>query len=153
MGCNDDSPSENEERKYTGITRTGPDDPTPLGIIDPDDWYFNPDSSAIYNSFIVFPAYPNPSCNHTILTIRLPRATYTKIWMDNPMVDKETILLDRLLEAGGHAIQVNLLVGDNNDLLVEGIVRVFFEFDSLKTYPLLHGDIEISKKGPDCGKI
>lgn len=144
--CSEDNPIE-PEKKYSGITRTSSASPDPIGEIDPDDWYYEPDTSSSGTSIpmklSVFPAYPNPTTRYTTIRIATPQQDSIKIWIDDPMSSKQTIIVNKVLYAGVYEFQVDLNYGDDNFDRKTGIVRAFVDFTNVKDLPVIHGDIQI----------
>ena len=148
IGCSENSPNESE-KNYSGITRTSADNPEPVGEIDPDDWYYQPDTSAggvtIPTTYSVWPAYPNPTTRYTTVRFSMPQLGKIKIWIDDPMANKETIILDDTYSPGIHEKTIDLFYGNDNYDRKEGIIRAFIDFISASEIPLIHGDIQIIK--------
>ncbi len=146
--CSKDNPVE-PESKYSGITHTGEGGPEPIGEVDPDDWFYGNDSTisgiSIPAGYCVWPAYPNPTARYTTIKIALTRQDSVKVWIDDPMSNKKTVIVNRNLLAGVHEFLVDLNYGDDNFVRKTGIVRVFFDFFSISDIPLIHGDIQIIK--------
>jgi hypothetical protein len=143
ISCSEDNPTE-PKKNYTGITRTSEDSPDPIGEIDSDDWY--PDTSGNgLSTYSVLPAYPNPTTRYTKIRICTPEHNSIKIWIDDPMSNKQTIIVDRVLNAGVHEFKVDLYYGDDNYERKIGVVRAFIDFVKIADIPLIHGDIQIIK--------
>lgn len=144
--CSEDNPTE-PVKNYTGITRTSEVSPEPIGEIDPDDWYYEPDTSGSGNvipmKLSVFPAYPNPTTRFTRIRIAIPQQDSVKVWIDDPMSNKETVIVNHKLNAGVYEFQVDLNYGDDNFIRKPGIVRAFIDFINISDVPLIHGDIQI----------
>ena len=149
LSCSE-TPTE-PEIKYSGITETSSAGPEPIGNIDPDDWYYHPTSINEPVQFSVAPAYPNPANRYTTLHFTIPKVDSVKVWLHDPMRDKEVILINQHLHAGTYEMQIDLLClidttenCENYSNLKEGIVRVFVDFNE-EDIPLIHGDIQIIK--------
>ncbi|GAB4185805.1 MAG: hypothetical protein Kow00108_23240 [Calditrichia bacterium] len=148
VSCTEKTPLE-PEKNYTGITQTSEEGPFPIGDIDPDDWFFEPDTSdsdsGIFGplTYSVYPAYPNPTTRYTKIQISIPRQTLVKMWIDDPMSDKETVIFHRNFLAGTYEFLLDLKYGEENFLRQPGIVRVFIDFIDVVDIPLIHGDIQI----------
>jgi len=147
LSCNEDNPTEPGEN-YTGITQTDAAG-NQIGEIDMDDWYYEPDTSdqgiGIPLKFSVFPAYPNPTTRYTSIIIATPEYDSVKVWIDDPMSNKQTVIVNRALSAGVHKIKIDLYYGDDNYESQTGIVRAFIDFVNIADLPLIHGDIQIIK--------
>jgi len=142
LSCSE-TPTE-PEIKYSGITETSSAGPEPIGNIDPDDWYYHPTSINEPVQYSVAPAYPNPATRGSTLSFVLPQLDTIKIWIHDPMRNKEAILFDQEFTSGYYSINLDFQYGDSTLTPIEGIVRVFIKFNN-KEIPLIHGDIQIIK--------
>lgn len=154
VSCNEENPTE-PAKNYTGITRTSEASPDPIGEVDPDDWYYSTDTSDTVPSdslgpvdvlpakLSVYPAYPNPTTRYTRIRISLPQQDSVKVWINDPMSNKETVIVNRTLNAGVYEFQVDLNYGEDNFIRKPGIVRAFIDFINISDVPLIHGDIQI----------
>ena len=127
---------------YSGITNTGPDSPDPIGNIDPDDWYYPKDSTA-QAYFYVRPAFPNPTGGWATLRYNLPTDETVKIWLDDPILKRTTILVNTLKRAGNYSISIDPSYHDStlSHTRPDGIFRLFIQVTSNTKYPIVHGDI------------
>lgn len=141
FGCSEEDNPTEPTKKYSGITRTGLDNSTPIGEIDTNDWYFNKGEQWVE----VFPAFPNPTKRYSYIHFTLKKQTYLKIWIDDPIAQKDTLIRNGIFHAGSYMGHLDFFYGDDNFIRKDGIVRVFFSFDSLPNIPLIYGDIQIEK--------
>jgi hypothetical protein len=143
--CNINEPIVSE-KNYTGITPTGEAGEL-LGTVDPDDWYYIRDTSSAGTSlpskYAVHAAYPNPTKRYSKFKISLPKTDSVKIWIDDPMANKETVIINTKLYAGLYSIKIDLFYGDDKYKRNPGIVRVFVDFINVGDIPIIHGDIQI----------
>ena len=149
IGCKSNSTEPNYNEKYTGITNTGPDGPTPIGNVDVDDWYYSNKDSVFDNhikfSFKVYPAYPNPTNRYFTLMFQLPKDDSVKIWLDDPGMNKSSILLNSFRPAGIYSIKIDLLYGDSLLSRPNSISRLYIDVESNNSYPKVHGDVQYQK--------
>jgi hypothetical protein len=147
ISCNDTSVD--PELDYNGITETNDSGPEPIGNIDKDDWLEQydliRDGISIPLSYAVYPAYPNPTTRFSKLRFALPKSDSVLIILDDKAINKRTTIFTQKLAAGIHEITIDLFYGDPEMKREEGIVRLFFQIPTLKTFPQVHGDIKIIK--------
>jgi len=128
--------------KYSGITETGVDGPTPIGYVDPDDWYYNFDSTQTFQlEYAVYPAFPNPTIKNFSLRFSLAERGSVKIWVDDTRVDKKFQIFNETMQPGVHQLRVDLNDIEQNSVYGPGMLRVFVEFENFPDIPVIHGDV------------
>lgn len=140
LGCKENT-NEPINIKYSGITKTGANNPNPIGDIDLDDWKSLPEVGAE-----VFPAYPNPTNGYTRFQFKCTDNDSVIVALDDPVENKYSIVYSKKIIAGYYSLDLSLTYGAITQQRKDGIVRLFFTVvrngKNYKTY----GDIEFKWK-------
>jgi len=163
---------ENKHEIFSGITQTGFETPTPIGLIDTTDWgldngwkYF-----PIYTTFIdsfksssfdntnlvikpsnfkIYPAYPNPT--EYIFKIEFDIPCTSKVFI--AIIDEYYNIVKKyyvqILPAGFRYTSYNYFVDKNGNDFPDGIYRCIYRFEDIETGKFGvyegHGDIQVKK--------
>ena len=128
----------------TGITETDETGPDPIGNIDENDWcppQHSGTGEVIRIEDGLYPAYPNPTNNGTILLFEIGQSTRVKLQIINKHKKVVRLLVDEIKNAGLFTVQWNLR-DENGEKVKNGFYRVQFFIDGEFK---CHGDIQVIK--------